>query len=66
MLAPGAKNLLSLLSMLPDGLSDVELIQSKLPINDILGCKTALIQTGLAYTDKKTVKSTSSYLGIYF
>jgi hypothetical protein len=37
--------------MLPDGLSDVELVQSKLPINDILGCKAALIRTSLAYSD---------------
>ncbi|KAJ7907775.1 hypothetical protein B0H13DRAFT_2499871 [Mycena leptocephala] len=46
------KNLLSLLSMLPDGLSDVELVQSKLPINNILGCKAALIGTSLAYSDE--------------
>jgi hypothetical protein len=29
--------------MLPDGLSDVELLQSKLPIEDIRNCKTTLI-----------------------
>jgi hypothetical protein len=29
----------------------VELVQSKLPINNILGCKAALICTSLAYTD---------------
>ncbi|KAJ7909246.1 P-loop containing nucleoside triphosphate hydrolase protein [Mycena leptocephala] len=45
-------NLLSLLSMLPDGLSDVELVQSKLPIDNILGCKAALIRTALAYSDE--------------
>jgi hypothetical protein len=38
--------------MLPDGLSDVELTQSKLPINNILGCKAALICTTLAYSDE--------------
>jgi hypothetical protein len=38
--------------MLPDGLSNVELVQSKLPIENILGCKTALIRTALAYTDE--------------
>jgi hypothetical protein len=38
--------------MLPDGLSDVELVQSKLPIDNILGCKAALIQTSLAYSDE--------------
>jgi hypothetical protein len=49
---PHAKDLLSLLSILPDGLSDVELVQSKLPIDNILGCKTALIRTTLAYSNE--------------
>ncbi|KAJ7939814.1 hypothetical protein B0H13DRAFT_1850578 [Mycena leptocephala] len=49
----GAKELLSLLSILPDGLSDVELVQSKLPIKDIRSCKTALVATSLAYIDNK-------------
>ncbi|KAJ7925763.1 P-loop containing nucleoside triphosphate hydrolase protein, partial [Mycena leptocephala] len=48
---PHSQDLLSLLSMLPDGLSDVELRQSKLPIDNILGCKAALIQTSLAFSD---------------
>ncbi|KAJ7791641.1 P-loop containing nucleoside triphosphate hydrolase protein [Mycena leptocephala] len=52
-LNPHSKDLLSLLSMLPDGLSDVELVQSKLPIENILGCKAALICTALAYTNEK-------------
>jgi hypothetical protein len=47
-----SKDLLGLLSMLPDGLSDVELIQSKLPIDNILACKAALIRTTLAYSDE--------------
>ncbi|KAJ7892170.1 hypothetical protein B0H13DRAFT_2529347 [Mycena leptocephala] len=51
-LNPHSKDLLSLLSMLPDGLSDVELVQSKFPIDDILGCKAALIRTALAYSDE--------------
>jgi hypothetical protein len=38
--------------MLPDGLSDVELVQSKFPIDNILGCKAALIRTALAYSDE--------------
>jgi hypothetical protein len=38
--------------MLPDGLSDVELVQSKLPLDNILGCKAALICTSLAYSDE--------------
>ncbi|KAJ7461948.1 hypothetical protein FB451DRAFT_1139985 [Mycena latifolia] len=48
---PHARDLLSLLSMLPDGLSDVELQQSKLPIENVLACKSALLCTSLAYTD---------------
>ncbi|KAF8191097.1 hypothetical protein K438DRAFT_2018490, partial [Mycena galopus ATCC 62051] len=48
---PQSQELLSLLSMLPDGLSDAELIQSKLPLDNILACKTALIGTALAYRD---------------
>jgi hypothetical protein len=43
---------LSLLAISPDGLSDVELIQSKLQIDDVLDCKTALIRTALAYKDE--------------
>ncbi|KAJ7795290.1 hypothetical protein B0H14DRAFT_2249997, partial [Mycena olivaceomarginata] len=49
----GAKDLLSLLSILPDGLSDIELVQSNLPILNILGCKAALLATSLAYQDDK-------------
>jgi hypothetical protein len=49
----GAKDLLSLLSILPDGLSDVELLQSNFPIKDIRGCKAALLANSLAYLDNK-------------
>ncbi|KAJ7834138.1 hypothetical protein B0H14DRAFT_2591064 [Mycena olivaceomarginata] len=45
-------SLLSLLSMLPDGLTDADLIQSKLPLENILKCKTALKSTALAYSDE--------------
>ncbi|KAJ7657660.1 P-loop containing nucleoside triphosphate hydrolase protein, partial [Mycena polygramma] len=48
---PHSQEFLSLLSMLPDGISDVELVQSKLPIGKVLGCKAALIGTSLAYSD---------------
>ncbi|KAJ7107018.1 hypothetical protein C8R44DRAFT_744887 [Mycena epipterygia] len=55
---PGAKDLLSLLSILPDGLSDAELIQSDLPIQDMLGCRATLLRTSLAYfDDNKRIKS---------
>ncbi|KAF8193174.1 hypothetical protein K438DRAFT_1761882 [Mycena galopus ATCC 62051] len=50
---PHSRELLSLLSMLPDGLSDVELVQSNLPVDNILGCKAALIHTSLAYSDEQ-------------
>jgi hypothetical protein len=49
--SPQALDLLSLLSMLPDGLSDVELVQSKFPLENILACKSNLLRTALAYTD---------------
>ncbi|KAJ7439090.1 P-loop containing nucleoside triphosphate hydrolase protein, partial [Mycena latifolia] len=52
----GAMELLCLLSLLPDGLSDIELIQSNLPINNILTCKAVLLQTSLAYSDKTRLK----------
>jgi hypothetical protein len=38
--------------MLPDGLADVDLLQSKLPLETILKCKTALKSTTLAYSNE--------------
>ncbi|KAJ7436342.1 hypothetical protein FB451DRAFT_1454801 [Mycena latifolia] len=49
LVVPQSKKLLSLLSILPDGLSDTELLQSKLPIENILACKAMLLRTSLAY-----------------
>ncbi|KAF8149620.1 hypothetical protein K438DRAFT_445228 [Mycena galopus ATCC 62051] len=46
---PQAADLLSLMSLLSDGISDLDLAQSKLPIPDLLKCKTTLIRTSLAY-----------------
>ncbi|KAJ7025633.1 hypothetical protein C8F04DRAFT_131623 [Mycena alexandri] len=48
---PNAKRLLGLLSILPDGTSDVELTQSGIPIPDILHIKSLLLGTSLAYLD---------------
>ncbi|KAJ6514669.1 hypothetical protein DFH09DRAFT_1288035 [Mycena vulgaris] len=48
---PHCRDLLSLLSILPDGLSDLELVQSKLSITDILTCRATLLSTSLAYID---------------
>jgi hypothetical protein len=50
-MTPGAQELLSILSMPPDGLTDADLVQAKLPIIDILACKTTLIRTSLAFVD---------------
>jgi hypothetical protein len=50
---PHSEELLSLFSMLPEGLGNIELIQSKPPIGDILSCKTTLIRTALAYFDER-------------
>jgi hypothetical protein len=54
---PGAMELLSLLSIIPDGLSDTELLQSELPVENVLACKATLLGTSLAYDDHKRLKS---------
>ncbi|KAJ7261954.1 hypothetical protein C8J57DRAFT_1633455, partial [Mycena rebaudengoi] len=51
-MTPGAQELLSILSMLPDGLTDADLVQAKLPIPDSLTCKMTLIRTSLAFVDQ--------------
>ncbi|KAJ7258947.1 hypothetical protein C8J57DRAFT_998335, partial [Mycena rebaudengoi] len=48
-MTPGAQQLLSILSMLPDGLANADMVQAKLPIPDILACKATLIRTALAF-----------------
>ncbi|KAF7373141.1 NB-ARC domain-containing protein [Mycena sanguinolenta] len=48
---PHAADLLSLMSLLSDGISDLDLAQSKPPIPEILTCKALLIRTSLAYVD---------------
>ncbi|KAJ7669078.1 hypothetical protein B0H17DRAFT_1209729 [Mycena rosella] len=50
-MTPEAQNLLSLLSILPDGLGQAELLHSKLPVSNILAAKSTLVQTSLAYVD---------------
>ncbi|KAJ7081153.1 hypothetical protein B0H15DRAFT_855190, partial [Mycena belliarum] len=44
-----AQALLSILSLLPDGLADAELLQSHLPIPNVLAAKATLLRTALAY-----------------
>ncbi|KAJ7265614.1 P-loop containing nucleoside triphosphate hydrolase protein, partial [Mycena rebaudengoi] len=44
-----AQELLSILSLLPDGFADADLVQAQLPLPNILACKATLIQTALAF-----------------
>ncbi|KAJ7264326.1 hypothetical protein C8J57DRAFT_1512400 [Mycena rebaudengoi] len=48
----GVQELLSIMSLLPDGLTHADLVQAKLLIINILACKTTLIQTSLAFVDQ--------------
>ncbi|KAK7022517.1 ATPase-AAA-core domain-containing protein [Favolaschia claudopus] len=50
--SPNTQKLLSILSILPEGLSDAQLLQSNLPIPDLMGCKATLLRTALAYYDE--------------
>jgi hypothetical protein len=52
-MTPGAQDLLSILSMLPDGFTDTDLLQAGLPITGILVCKTTLLSTALAFVDRE-------------
>jgi hypothetical protein len=52
-MTPGAQDLLSILAMLPDGLTDADFLQAELPITDILASKTTLLRTALAFVDKE-------------
>ncbi|KAJ7253147.1 hypothetical protein C8J57DRAFT_1660242 [Mycena rebaudengoi] len=52
-MTPGAQDLLSILSMLPDGFTHADLLQAELPITDILASKTTLLRTALAFVDKE-------------
>ncbi|KAJ7107053.1 P-loop containing nucleoside triphosphate hydrolase protein, partial [Mycena epipterygia] len=49
--SPHAKDLLSLLSLLPDGITQEDLVTSKVPSPHIADCKSSLIRTSLAYMD---------------
>ncbi|KAJ7471119.1 hypothetical protein FB451DRAFT_1559582 [Mycena latifolia] len=49
--SPDAKNLLSLLSILPDGITDEDAIISNIPLPTIAHCRSSLVQTSLAYID---------------
>jgi hypothetical protein len=60
----GAQELLGLLSMLPDGLSNADLIHSRLPIPNILSCKATLIQVSLAYINTENTPRLMSLVPI--
>ncbi|KAJ7237341.1 hypothetical protein C8J57DRAFT_127240 [Mycena rebaudengoi] len=48
-MTPDAQDLLSILSFLPDGILDGDLLQMQLPMLNVLGAKSVLLQTTLAY-----------------
>ncbi|KAF7332859.1 NB-ARC domain-containing protein [Mycena venus] len=50
---PDAKNLLALLSLLPDGILTEDIMASKVPVPDIRQSQTLLLRTSLAYVDGK-------------
>jgi hypothetical protein len=49
--SPDAKNLISLLSLLPDGIRPEDIIAGKVPIPNARQCQSVLIGTSLAYLD---------------
>ncbi|KAF8207505.1 hypothetical protein K438DRAFT_1755545 [Mycena galopus ATCC 62051] len=63
-ITPESKELLSLLSILPNGLSEAELIQSKLGVPNVLLCKAALQATSLSHI-QSIQKHFHTLLGLY-
>jgi hypothetical protein len=56
--SPNAKNLLILLSFLPDGLSEADMLsRDVLDIPNILKCRETLVRTSLAYVDQGRLKA---------
>ncbi|KAJ7871119.1 hypothetical protein B0H13DRAFT_2555641 [Mycena leptocephala] len=51
--SPHAKNLISLLSLLPDGIKLGDIIAGKVPIPNVRQCQSVLVGTSLAYIDVK-------------
>ncbi|KAJ6526740.1 hypothetical protein B0H19DRAFT_1275590 [Mycena capillaripes] len=49
---PGARDLLAVIALLPDGILETDLMQCALPIQHIEKCKVTLIRTSLAYVDR--------------
>ncbi|KAJ7912943.1 P-loop containing nucleoside triphosphate hydrolase protein, partial [Mycena leptocephala] len=52
-LSPNAKHLISLLSLLPDGIMPEEMMAVKIPLPDVRHCQSVLVSTSLAYIDVK-------------
>ncbi|KAK6977219.1 ATPase-AAA-core domain-containing protein [Favolaschia claudopus] len=52
MSSPDTQKLLSILSILPEGLSDVQLLEGNLSIPNLMECKATLLRTALAYYDE--------------
>ncbi|TFK35516.1 hypothetical protein BDQ12DRAFT_759846 [Crucibulum laeve] len=50
---PHALELLSLLALLPDGISEVTLLQMKLPFDNVSKCRFILVLTSLSYVDSR-------------
>ncbi|KAF7365512.1 CTLH domain-containing protein [Mycena venus] len=48
---PGSMQLLALLSILPDGIHDDELLHSEILVTELSQCKSTLLRTSLAYSD---------------
>ncbi|KAJ7895776.1 hypothetical protein B0H13DRAFT_2523690, partial [Mycena leptocephala] len=51
--SPDAKNLISLLSLLPDGIRAEDILAGKVPIPNVRECQSVLVRTSLAYIDVK-------------
>ena len=54
---PHALDLLGLLSLLPDGISEDDLVSSKVPLLKISKCRSSLLQTSLAFISDRRLKA---------
>lgn len=49
---PGSRELLSLISLLPDGVSEATLESAGIPLSNLSRCRTALCRTSLVFIDR--------------
>jgi hypothetical protein len=54
---PHALDLLSVLSLLPDGISEEELVSIKIPLHQLSKCRSSLLQTSLAFVSEHRLKA---------